>query len=117
MWFLPASVWLFSFNLGMGSMGIYQGGPSFRLATWNAHSVFNKRPEIETLLYIQRLNVLCVAESWLRPEDVWEVPGFTSYRSDRLDGQGGGALILVGREFQVSRVVDTSGWRQDVNSV
>ena len=102
----------------MGSMGMRHVCPSFRLAIWNAHSVYNKRPELEALLHAQRLNVLCVAESWLRPADVWEIPGFASYRSDRLDGQGGGALILVGREFQVSRVVvDLSRRRRDFDGV
>ena len=73
--------------------------------SWNAHSVYNRRPGTEALLHTQRLDVLCITESWLSLEDIWEVPGFISYRADRLDGQGGGVLILVRRVFQVSRVV------------
>ena len=68
---------------------------------WNAHSVCNKRPEIESLLHLHDLDILGVTESLLRPGDVWELPGFMSYRADRLEGQGGGVLILVKREFRV----------------
>ena len=87
------------------------------MATWNAHSVYNKRPVIEVLLHTQGLDVLCVTESWLNPEDVWEVPGFMSYRADRPEGQGGGVLILVSRAFQVSRVVSSLGRRREVSCV
>ena len=53
----------------MGSLALTQGGSPFRLATWNAHSVHNKRPEIESLLRTQGMDVLGVIESWLSPGD------------------------------------------------
>ena len=81
----------------MGTLGSTLGGLPFWMAIWKAHSVYNKRPEIEELLHTQRLDVLCVTESSLTPEDIWEVPRFMSYRADRFHGQGGGVLILVSR--------------------
>ena len=47
-------------------------------STWKAHSVYNKKPEIESLLHTQGVDVLRVMVSWLSPVDVWEVPGFLS---------------------------------------
>ena len=58
-----------------------------------------------------------MTESWLNPEDIWEIPGLMSYRADRLDGLGGGVLILVSREFQVSTMLNSLGQRRDVNCV
>ena len=78
----------------LGTPGLTPGGSSFRIATWNAHSVYNKRLEMEALLHTQGLDILCVTESWLRPGDVWEVPSFMSYRSNRPEGQGGGRAGL-----------------------
>ena len=49
--------------LDMGSLGLTPGGSPFRLTTWNAHSVYNKRPEIESLFDTQSLDVLGVTES------------------------------------------------------
>ena len=40
-----------------------------------------------------------------------------SCRADRLDGQGGGVLILVSRVFQVSGVVNSLGHRREVSCV
>ena len=57
----------------MGTLGLTPGEPPFRMTTWNAHTVYIKSPEIEALLHTQRLDVLCVTESWLSPEDIWEV--------------------------------------------
>ena len=53
----------------------------------------------------------------MRPGDVWELPGFMSYRADRLEGQGGGVLILVKSEFRVSKVVAMSGRPGGADSV
>ena len=87
-------------------------GKPFRLATWNAHSV-----SIVSLLHLHDLDTLGVTESWLRPGDVWELPGLMSYRVDRLEGQSGGVLILVKREFRVSRVVAMPGRPGAMDSV
>ena len=93
----------------MGSLGLSSAGSPFQLATWNAHSICNKRPEIESLIYTHDLDILGVTESWLRPGDAWELPGFMSYRFDRTEGQGGGVLVLVRREYRVSRFVTVPG--------
>ena len=101
----------------MGSLGLTSGGSQFRLATWKAYSVYNKRLGIESLLHTQGLDVLGVTESWLSPEDVWEVREFMSYRADKLDSQGVRVLILVSRVFQVFRVAIMPGRRGDVDCV
>ena len=101
----------------MGSLKLSSAGSPFRLATWNAHSICNKRPEIESLIYTHDLDILGVTESWLRPGDVSELPGFMSYRADRTEGQGGGMLVLVRREYRVSRVVAMPDRPEGMDSV
>ena len=45
----------------------------FRLANWNAHnSVLNKRQEIEAMLSLNDLDILCVTETWLDPDSVFK---------------------------------------------
>ena len=62
----------------------------FRFANWNAHSVSNKRQEIEAMLSLNDLDLLCVTETWLDPESVFEFYGYLTFRCDRRIGRGGG---------------------------
>ena len=67
----------------------------FKFANWNAHSVFNKRQEIEAMLSLHDLNMLCITETWIVPDLVFEFFGYLTFRCVRRSGRGGGVLILI----------------------
>ena len=74
----------------------------FRFPNWNAHSVFNKRQEIEAMLSLHDLDMLCVTETWLTPDYVFEFFGYLTFRCDRRLGRGDGALILIRSDLAVT---------------
>ena len=76
----------------------------FRFTNWNAHSVLNKRQEIEAMLSLHDLDMLCVTETWLTPDFVFEFFGYLTFRCDRRLGRGGGALILIRTELTVTKM-------------
>ena len=80
----------------------------FRFANWNAHSVLNKRQEIEAMLSLGDLDMLCITETWLDPDSVFEFFDYLAFRCDRRLGRGGAALILVRSKFAVTDL-DLSG--------
>ena len=51
-------------------------GGGIRFGVWNAHSVNNKRADIEFLLRDRGLDVLCISESWLAEGVVFELYGY-----------------------------------------
>ena len=55
---------------------------------WNAHSVNNKRAEVEFLLHDRDLEVRCISESWLAKGIAFELYGYLTYRRDRPGGGG-----------------------------
>ena len=80
-----------------GFVAMAESSRQFRFANWNAHSVSNKWQEIEAMLSLNDLDLLCVTETWLDPESVFEFYGYLTRRA----GRGGGVLILVRRELAV----------------
>ena len=48
----------------------------FRFSVWNAHSVMSRRAEIESILSEWELDVFCITETWLDPDDVFEFYGY-----------------------------------------
>ena len=52
-----------------------------RFAVWNAHSVNNKRADIEYLLHDRELDILCITETWLDVDVAFEFFGYLTYRS------------------------------------
>ena len=58
-------------------------------AVWNAHSVNNKRADIEYLLHDRELDILCITETWLEEGVAFEFYGYLTYRFDRPGGWRG----------------------------
>lgn len=84
--------------LGFSTINGYRSEMSaIRFATWNAHSVLNKKGQVESLLHLHNLDILAISETWLPPRcPVWQIAGFFKYRRDR-PGQrvGGGGTIYI----------------------
>ena len=79
-------------------------GKRFRFANWNAHSVLNKRQEIEAMLSLYDLDMLCVTETWITSDFVFKFFGYLTFRCDRRLGRGGGSLILIRSDLAVTRL-------------
>ena len=73
-----------------------------KFANWNAHSMLNKRQEIEAMLSLHDLEILCITETWLVPDLVFEVFGYLTFRLFRRSGRGSGILILIRNESAVT---------------
>lgn len=66
---------------------------TLRIVFWNARSINKRINELPTLL--QNIDIFMCVESWLTPEDDFRIPGYISFRKDRLHSKGGGILILI----------------------
>ena len=86
-------------------------------AVWNAHSVNNKRADIEFLLHDRELDVLCITETWLGEDVAFEFFGYLTYRCDRPGGGGGGSAILVRESLSVLPLSVDGPWRDRLDAV
>lgn len=82
-------------------------GP-FRLQYFNARSLLNKIPELQSDLGCNPADAVCVSETWLgdsvRDHEILG-PEYAVFRKDRR-GRGGGVLIAVKHEFSPTRRAD-----------
>ena len=65
---------------------------ALKVVCWNAHSLRNKYTELSILIDRLSIDILLISESWLTSDMKFEIPGFTSYRSDRP--RGGVAIFI-----------------------
>lgn len=63
-----------------------------KIISWNSHSLRNKYTELTELIDRLSIDVVLICESWLTCDDKFDIPGFTSYRSDRF--RGGVAIFI-----------------------
>ena len=57
------------------------------------------------------LGIIGVTETWANKDDVYNLPGYNSYRNDREDGFGGAILyVKIGIEQRVCRPLNTPGF-------
>ena len=78
----------------------------------NTRSLAPRLNEVCYLLESEKLEILCISETWLS-EDVLDavllVPGYKLHRCDRPGGRrGGGVAILVSESLRVTRLHDSS---------
>ena len=93
------------------------GDSSIRFAFWNAHSVDNKRADIEYLLHDRELDVLCITETWLDEDVAFEFNGYLTYRCDRPGGGGGGSAILVRESLSILPLFMDGPWGDRLDAV
>ena len=79
-------------------------------SVWNAHSVNNKRADIEYLLHDRELDILCITETWLYEDIAFEFFGYLTYRCDRPGGGGGGSVILVREDLSILPLSVDGSW-------
>src|SRR6266404_1940257 len=61
---------------------------------WNCRSLNNKHEELDALIQIHNPDVIIIMETWLSPNNIFQINNYNTYRSDR-NSIGGGVLISV----------------------
>lgn len=57
-----------------------------RIAAWNAGSIRDKAEELRFFLEDYNINIVLLTETWLKPDDEFQIPNYASYRVDRTFG-------------------------------
>nr|XP_012152957.1 PREDICTED: glutamic acid-rich protein-like [Megachile rotundata] len=71
-----------------------------KCGVWNARSVRNKREEVRRLT--EGLDVLAIVETWLRPEEMFRIPGWHVIRKDsETENRSGGMCVMVRENIKV----------------
>ena len=81
--------------------------PSFCL--FNARSLLPKIDELTALLSTNPVDLVAITESWLKSDienSLICIPGFNSFRNDRVLGRGGGICVYVKDDIPCKRRVD-----------
>lgn len=77
-----------------------------KLMTWNANGIYNKRNDLEELLYRDRIDICLISETKLNNNKNVKFINYNCYRRDRLaDNAGGGVMILVNKKYNNSEKI------------
>lgn len=66
---------------------------SLNVLQWNAQSIRPKQLEFEALLNQEKIHVAVISETWLETDSFFKISGYNIFRSDRIDGYGGVAIV------------------------
>lgn len=82
-----------------------------KIAHLNVRSLFTGFKEFSSLIIDNKLDVVCVSETWLSehiPSDIMKVDGYHLFRKDR-SGRGGGVGMFVRNEYKAVEVLNDFG--------
>lgn len=67
---------------------------------WNARSLISNGQEFKKFISDMgnKPHIICIQETWLKPQLDFVIQGYTAFRNDRKQGQGGGVATVVQRE-------------------
>lgn len=68
---------------------------NINLLNWNANGINNKKLELTYFLKDKQINIACITETHLHPDNSFNIGGYNVVRTDRLNANGGGVLILI----------------------
>ena len=75
-----------------------------RILAWNANGVRAKILELRELLCRLKIDIALISESHLKPNQRVSVPNYLQYRTDRLDGRGGGTAIFIKKNINHAEI-------------
>lgn len=61
---------------------------------WNCRSIINKKNELIYMINKFKPFIFALSETWLKPNFIFKIPGYSCYRDDRVDGYGGVAILV-----------------------
>lgn len=73
---------------------------SFHILLFNARGVKRQRLELLQFLNQEKVDILLVTETFLKPGVAFQLPGYFVYRTDRISERGGGTLIAVSKHVK-----------------
>jgi len=78
----------------------------FHILHWNARSLISNGQEFKKVVSDMevRPDVMCIQETWLRPQLDFVIPGYNSVRCDRIGKQGGGCVTFIKENLAHRRV-------------
>lgn len=77
---------------------INQNNSYIKVLNWNVCTLSRKKSELYTFLGKRDIDIACISETRLKPNQNFSLPNYKIYRKDRLHSPGGGvALILKSR--------------------
>lgn len=62
---------------------------------WNIRSLSRNIADLIFILSKCEADVILLSETWLKPNQIFSLPGYNLFRSDRRDKNGGGTAIAV----------------------
>lgn len=65
-----------------------------KIIQWNCRSIIPKKTDLIFMINKYNPIVIALVETWLKPGYVFNIPGYTCLRDDRLDGYGGVAILI-----------------------
>lgn len=73
---------------------------------FNARSIRNKLSDLESYIAnsSEPADVICVTESWLKPNDTFVFSGYIVLRKDRENQKGGGCIIMIKSSLNINYV-------------
>lgn len=81
---------------------------ALRVVQWNAEGIQRKKPELQTFLRDNKIDVICIQETHLTEPRRFFVRGYESFRRDRTTGPKGGILTLVRHTIPAVRVAESA---------
>lgn len=68
---------------------------TLKIGIWNANTIGNKKQELTLFMEEQGIDVMLLTETNLKKRNGLKIRNYTTYRTDRPTGTGGGTAILV----------------------
>lgn len=65
-----------------------------KIIQWNCRSISNKRSDLAYIVNKLQPFIICLSETWLKPDYPFRISGFSCVRKDRSDGYGGVAILI-----------------------
>jgi len=70
--------------------------PPLSILLWNANGLTHNKNELQHLLYDKKINIALITETHLTPTKHFNIPGYTTHRTDHPDGTAhAGTAILI----------------------
>jgi hypothetical protein len=70
--------------------------PPLSILLWNANGLIHNKNELQHLLYDKKINIALITETHLTPTKHFNIPGYTTHRTDHPDGTAhAGTAILT----------------------
>lgn len=81
---------------------------SINLYHWNARSLLANRAQLLGSEWLSHADIVLLQETWLSPGTPFTIPGFTIFRLDRPNGNGGGLITAVAKRWTAAQVPASS---------